>query len=214
LGRISRVRNSSSFQRKSGRKRPRSISLIVCEGETEQQYFEAARVHFGLSTAQIVLAENTEGSAPISVVECAAKRCAEAGGYEHVFCVFDRDTHESFERARSKVIALATRQQKPLPIKAIISVPCFEFWVLLHFERTDRPFPLCQDVLARIRLPANMPNYLKADSATMQQLMARVETAIANAQWLERRAADTNFDPYTSIHHLLRHFEAVARQEP
>jgi len=185
--------------------------LIVCEGESEQEYFEAARVHYGLSTAEIVLAENTEGSAPISVVKCAAKRCAEEGGYEHVYCVFDRDTHESFHRARLKVDGLATRKNKPLPIKAIISVPCFELWVLLHFERTDAPLEQCSDAHARVR--RYMPNYLKANAATMRLLMAQVDTAIANATWLEQRAANNNYDPYTLIHHLLRHFEVVAGQE-
>jgi hypothetical protein len=156
------------------------------------------------------LAENTEGPAPISVVTFAEKRCAEAGGYEHVFCVFDRDEHESFDRARSRVTTLSLRTKKPLPIKAIISNPCFEFWVLLHFERTDAPFERCDSALASVR--THMANYLKADSATMRQLMDRVGTAIENAKWLEDRAENNNYNPYTSIHHVLNHFQDVARQ--
>lgn len=60
----------------------------MCEGETEQGYFEAARIHFQLTTAEVVVADNTKGAAPISVVECAEERAAEQGGYDTIFCVF------------------------------------------------------------------------------------------------------------------------------
>ena len=103
---ISKLRASGSFRRTAGRKPPRSITLIVCEGETEQEYFEAARIKYGLTTAEIILADNTIGPAPISVVECAEGKCAERGGYDKVFCVFDRDGHESFDRARKKIKTL------------------------------------------------------------------------------------------------------------
>jgi hypothetical protein len=134
---ISKLRDRGSFRRTAGQKPPRSITLIVCEGETEQEYFEAARLKYGLTTAEIVLAENTKGAAPISVVACAEEKCAERGGYDQIYCVFDRDGHESFDRARARIATLAGRKNKPLPVRDAISIPCFEFWVLLHHERTD-----------------------------------------------------------------------------
>ena len=71
MARISRPRSRSSFERKPGNRPPRSITLIVCEGETERVYFEAVRLQHGLRPAEVVVAENTLGSAPISVVACA-----------------------------------------------------------------------------------------------------------------------------------------------
>ena len=183
----------------------------MCEGETEQAYFDAARIRYGLTQAEVLLDDNTVGAAPISVVRCAEKKCAEAGGYDHVFCVFDRDGHESFARARDQVLALASRKNKPLPIKAIISVPCFELWVLLHFEKTDAPFVRCDDVVAGVR--SHMPAYVKADAVIARQLMGRLDPALGNAQWLEERAANNNYNPYTLVHHVLRHFETVAQQK-
>ncbi|MBI4493238.1 MAG: RloB domain-containing protein [Chloroflexi bacterium] len=97
---ISKLRGSESFRRTPGRKRPRSITLIVCEGETEQAYFEAARIHYGLTTAEVILAENTKGPAPISVVKCAEEKCGERGGYDRVFCIFDRDGSAARNRGR------------------------------------------------------------------------------------------------------------------
>ena len=211
MARLSKLRGSQSLQRRAGHKPPRSITLIVCEGETEQEYFEAARIRYGLTTAEVYLPSNNEGAAPISVVACAEKKCAEQGGYDHVFCVFDRDGHESFERARERVKTLSSRAHKPLPIKAIISIPCFEFWVLLHFEKTDAPFHRCDDVVQRVR--THKPDYIKADAAVARQLMQQVDTAIGNAEWVEQRAANNNYNPYTNVHHVLRHFSDVAKPE-
>ena len=212
MARISKLRDKRSFRRKPGQKRPRSITLIVCEGETESEYFAAARVRYGLTTAEVVLADNTEGSAPISVVKCDEKRSAEPGSYDKIFCVFDRNGHQSFGDARAKIVALASRKKRPLSIAEAISIPCFETWVLLHFERTDAAFVSCDEVIRRIR-EQHMANYQKADTDAAEQLMNNVDAAIANAEWLEPRAAHNNYNPYTSVHHVLRHFESVAAQD-
>ena len=209
MARISKLRGTKELQRKPGQKPPRSITLIVCEGETEQEYFKAVRIHYRLTRAEVVVAENTKGSAPISVVEYAEKKCAQPGGYDRVYCVFDRDEHESFERARDRIRGLTGRKRKPLPIEEAISIPCFEFWVLLHYERTDAPFHRCDDVKDRVR--QHIPNYEKADAPTARQLMARLDTAIASAVSLEARATGNNYNPYTSVHRVIQHLAAVAR---
>lgn len=213
MARISRLRSPASFRRKTGHKPPRSITLIVCEGETEQAYFEAARVRYGLSRAEVVVAENAEGSAPISVVVCAEQKAQEAGGYDRIFCVFDRDGHESFQRAREKIGVLATRKRKPLSITEAISIPCFELWVLLHFERSDAGFADCAAVIRRIR-EQHLPDYLKAEAHTAAQLMDHLETAVTNANWLEQRAETNAWNPYTSVHKLIRHMATVAGEGP
>ena len=209
MKRISELRGNESFRRKSGRKPPRSITLIVCEGETEQEYFDAARIKYGLTTTEIILAKNTKGSAPISVVDCAEEKYGEPGGYDCIYCVFDRDGHESFDRARSKIKALSSRKNRPLPMHEVISVPCFELWVLLHFEKMDAPFDNCDDVITRVRY--HMPGYEKADATISRQLMARIDVAIENANWLETRADENNYNPYTSVHKLLQHFATVVQ---
>ena len=208
---ISPLRDTDSLRRKPGRKAPRSVTLIVCEGETEQEYFDAARIKYELTTAEIILAENTFGPAPISVVRCAESKYAEPGSYDTIFCVFDRDGHESFDRARDRIKVLAKRKNKPLPIHEAISIPCFEYWVLLHHVRTDAPFHRCLDVMEQVR--KYIPGYEKADAAIARQLMARVEAALGNADWVESRAMDNDYNPFTSVHQVLRHFEQIANPE-
>lgn len=205
---ISQPRGSRSFRRSEGRNPPLSITLIVCEGETEQAYFEAARIRYGLTRAEVIVAPNTVGSAPKSVVQCAEKKCGERGGYDRVFCVFDRDGHESFGWARNRIAMLANRKRKALPIREAISVPCFELRVLLHHEKTDKPFTRCAEVVERVRV--RVPGYEKANATIARQLMAHLGTAVENSLWLEQRAGNNNFNPYTSVHHVIGHFAQVA----
>jgi hypothetical protein len=70
-----------------------------------------------------MIADNTKGPAPISVVECAEERAREQGGYDAIFCVFDRDGHESFDRARAKIKGLAGRSRNRLNMHEVVSVP-------------------------------------------------------------------------------------------
>lgn len=210
---ISNIRSKSAFRRRPGQREPRSITLIVCEGETEQAYFEAVRILFQLTTAEVVVADNTKGAAPISVVECAEERAAEQGGYDTIFCVFDRDGHESFDRARAKIRGLASRSRNRLNMHEVVSVPCFELWVLLHFERTDRPFQRCVDVIGQIRRE-HLNGYAKADDGVTKQLMLRVETALANARWLKGRTRIGEENPSTSVNAVMQHMKDVGSRPP
>lgn len=79
MARISKLRGINELKRRLGQKPPQSIILIVCEGETEQEYFKAVRTHYRLTGAEVVIAKNTKGSAPISVVECADAHSGDRG---------------------------------------------------------------------------------------------------------------------------------------
>ena len=205
---ISKIRRKSAFRRRPGSRDPRSITLIVCEGETEEAYFEAARIQFNLTTTEVVVAGNSRGSAPISVVEYAEERAGEQGGYDTIFCVFDRDGHESFNRARDKIRGLASRLRNRLDIREAISVPCFEVWVLLHFERTDMPFQSCLEVFTRIR-HEHLAGDQKADRRVATGLMARIDQALTHARWLEARTGLEGDNPSTSVHLLVEHLSEV-----
>jgi hypothetical protein len=125
-----------------------------------------------------------------------------------IFCVFDRDGHESYDRARDKIRGLAARARHRLNIREAISVPCFELWVLLHFERTDRPFTSCDDVVTRIRRN-HLDGYQKANDKIAEDLMSRLDTALANARWLSERAAIDDENPSTSVNGVVEHLRAV-----
>jgi len=123
--------------------------------------------------------------------------------------VSDRDGHESFAQARNRVAELRTRSENPLPIADVVSVPCFEVWVLLHFERSDAPFNRCMDVVRRIK-QKHIAGYRKTDLSIARDLMARLPSAVANSAWLAGRAQGNNNNPSTAVHALVQHLEHVA----
>ncbi|MDR0564137.1 MAG: RloB family protein [Azoarcus sp.] len=198
---ISPLRSPDSFRRTPGQKPPRSTTLIVCEGETEKCYFKklCGRDFFHLNF-HVITANTGSKSAPSNVVGCAKKE-AEKGGYDHIFCVFDRDRHTSYQQALNEISKLAKRG---LPIKPMVSIPCFELWVLLHFEKTDTPFSCCAEIVQRIS-ECHIKNYKKANDDIVDELFPRLDTAIENGEWLEKQARE---DSSTSVHRLLLHMKA------
>ena len=124
-----KAKSASEFARKKGRRARYARVLIVCEGEkTEPNYFEALKEHLELNTANVDVTGEC-GSSPVSIVEYATRRYRDehrAGApFDKVFCVFDRDTHNTYQQALDKIAAA-----KPKDIfVAITSVPCFEYWL-------------------------------------------------------------------------------------
>ncbi|VAW90082.1 hypothetical protein MNBD_GAMMA18-2000 [hydrothermal vent metagenome] len=114
--------------------------LIVCEGEkTEPHYFQELCDHYRLNSTNIEISGDC-GSAPINVVERAKElyQVEKRNGipFDRVYCVFDRDMHSTY---RSALQAVKSATPKAI-FFAINSVPCFEYWLLLHFVDTTKPF--------------------------------------------------------------------------
>ena len=113
--------------------------LIVCEGEkTEPNYFEEIRKSARIAPADIRVIPSELGTQPLRVVESAIREFSKKKAYDRVYAVFDRDDHENYANAIHKAEAqngkLKNDERKPISFCAIVSVPCFEFWLLLHFE--------------------------------------------------------------------------------
>ena len=201
------LRSRKSFQRRQGKRLPRAVTLIVCEGQTERAYFDALRQRLRLTNAE-VLFPVPAGSAPINVVDHAIEKAKESGGYDFIYCVFDRDHHESFHRALNKLRDNAKRHR----LHAIVSIPCFEYWILLHFENTDAPFEICSNVIDR--LEKHLPSYTKTDGRQIENILNRIEDALKRAQ---ERFSDPTAplgDPHTAAHYLVQHLRKIAVQEP
>jgi len=212
-----RVRNraaprasGASFRRRPGERPVKKLALIVCEGEkTEPNYFRALREHFHINTAAVRIPPNPRGSAPISVVDFAAKIYQEDGGYDRVYCVFDKDEHESYERAMQRVRGYALRKLDSIPMQAMTSVPCFEFWLLLHFTRTTRPMGRCDKVIAQLR--RYLQAYVKGGGNIVDELLPHIDDAISNGRWVSAQQAAAGTDnPSTNVHELVEALKTMA----
>ena len=95
-------------------------------------------------------------------------------------------------------------------ISVALSVICFENWVLLYFERTNRFFRKCDDVIRYIK-DQHFNTYAKNTNCYVA-LRSKIENAIENAKWLmkqnkndiDRGEKITSLSAYTDVHLLVR----------
>jgi hypothetical protein len=181
----------------------------VCEdGKLTPTYLRALCVHLRINSASVSIPAN-RGSAPISVVDFAAEKSKQDGGYDQVFCVFDRDGHESYARALQAAARYAKRRADPIPMRALVSVPCFEFWLLLHFERTTKPMRSCDEVVKH--LARHVPGYTKGADGIIDVVLPHTDRAVANAKWVRaQQKASGSVNPLTHLDELIDHLQKIA----
>ena len=204
---MARRRPRKPSKRQLQKREPYNRVLIVCEGsKTEPLYFREIRKRYRLSLANVAVVN--EGSAPKSVVETALdhqiRELNLGEKYDDVFCVFDRDEHPSFEEACA--VAKANK------LKLARSWPCFEFWLLLHFRYTRKPYVRSGNMSPAddcVRdLKRHLPNYEKAQRGLFQDLEIHLEDAKANAQKTITDSKNTNDpNPSTEIHSLVDYLQ-------
>lgn len=207
---MARYRTRQSLNRRGPRREPYDRVLIVCEGEkTEPNYLNELISQWRLSSANIRVTGDG-GSDPGSVVEYAIKLFEASPDYDRVYCVIDRDSHATYAKAveRVKQKTLVRREGKRklgnAHFEAIVSVPCFEYWIFLHFEYSTAPMARFADVLPKLRRISELSNYDKGIHGLFALTEPKLETAIANANRANRAADEANTDnPTTQIPGLI-----------
>lgn len=204
-------------RRKSSRKSYDRI-LVVCEGsKTEPNYLRELIDYLKLSSANVEVDGNS-GSSPISVVRHAKRRYREEKEkgdlYDRVFCVFDKDTHASYSQAISELV-----KSRPSGVfHAVSSVPCFEYWLLLHFEFSTQPYVVSGGASACAHLTVDlrgyMPDYAKGDEGVFKDLMNKTDQAIENSKRALGQAVASGTDnPTTRVHELVEYLYQLRNQD-
>jgi len=201
--------------RRKAQRQPAESLLIVCEGsKTEPLYLREIRQQLRLPSANVQVQPAAYGTEPLRIIEYAERLFIEgqralgihARSFDRVVVVFDRDEHQTYHAALQRVAALEGRlendERVKIPFEAVVSVPCFELWLLLHFD--DVFAPLHRDeALARLR--AHVAGYAKGQGSHWAVTRDRLEVATARANALVA-AGHTAYDgtqPYTNMHELV-----------
>jgi len=207
-------RKAELLRRRRAMKEPYDVILIVCEGEkTEPNYFTELKKAFRLSNANVRICGR--GSDPLSVVNFAIETFQREPEFDRVYCVFDHDRHTTYHIALDKV--KRTRLGKGSKIFAIPSVPCFEFWLLLHFIYTTRPFdvPPGDSICSRVieELKKYLPAYQKGDQDIFNNIQDRLDNAITNASRVQQFHQTSGTDnPSTLVHSLVEYLRDLKKQ--
>lgn len=208
-----KAKTAEKLQRRKAIRRRYDKVLIVCEGEkTEPLYFNELKDHYELDTADVKVSGDC-GSDPISVVNHGKKLYQQEidnreEPFDRVFCVFDKDQHSTYEDALSKISAM-----KPYGIfTAVTSVPCFEIWVLMHFNYSTAPFTSSGKKSSGTRALEEVkkywPNYSKGKGGSFQYLLEHIGRAEANSKNLITYAEQNKTDnPTTMIHTLVSYLQ-------
>ena len=207
-------RRAELLRRRRAMKAPYDVVLIVCEGaKTEPNYFTELKNAFRLSNANVRICGR--GSDPLSVVDFAIETFRREPEFDRVYCVFDRDRHTTYSAAIDKV--KRTRLGKGSKIFAIPSVPCFEFWLLLHFTYTTKPFdaPAGDSVCAGVikELKKHLPAYRKGQQNIFYKMQDRLDSTITNTRRVEQFHQTSGTDnPSTCVHSLVEYLRDLKKE--
>jgi len=184
--------------------------LILCEDEKSSKlYFESfkkdEKLKRELSSVDIEVVHPKDHS-PVGLVtkakEKKKKAKRERNPYDEIWIVLDKDHHANMEKA----IDMANANK----INVALSTICFEYWVLLHFERTTKPFIKCEDVIKYIK--KNHFNDYEKNTNCYLALKDKIQFAIKNAKWLLKQVKIdldtgkkiTDLSAYTNVHLLVK----------
>jgi hypothetical protein len=166
--------------KKSGHKSLNS-AWVFCEGKTEYNYFLQFRAIERIRGLQIepIICEDKN---IVGLIEYTRdyikhhKRDFLKG--DLIFYVFDRDrnTNEDFKKAKDNV-------EHP-DIQLILSNPCFEFWIISHYELIYDPV---YTELLKKKLLKHLGSYKKNDRDIYKNTREYIETAIDNSKKIYQR---------------------------
>lgn len=188
--------------------------LIVCEGakdRSENSYFKAL----------IKDRRNPDNRMDICVVDTkkntARELVKEAKGLketarDQVWAVFDKDGYtlhaQAFDQAKANGIHIA------------FSSICFEYWILLHFSDTTRPFVNCSELVKFMEKECGY-RYDKADQQTYERTKVSIAIAKTNAARCRKYQTGCNatetpvyeLNPYTNVDELVVAIEEFSATE-
>jgi hypothetical protein len=175
-----RRRKRSDLERRKPTIEPRERILIVCEGDkTEPYYFLGLRERLRLSAVEVRVCGEECDSAARNVVDYAVTlldgvKVSESSLFDMVWCVVD------VEIPIAPTLPAAINRAKAYDISVALSNPCFEYWYILHFEKTAHRMQSNKEVIRYLR--RHMPNYAKNDPKVIDLVYPNVDAAIARAR--------------------------------
>lgn len=183
----------------------KSKVLILCEGLTEKNYFNAMKEDLGLPKTIAVNVFQSNKVDCKGVVEEAIKK-AKREGFEEIFVVFDHDNQPK----RDEAFKLALDKN----ITVIFSSICFEAWYLFHFRNSTRTFTSEEALERELKKCSGMGDYEKNDFKHYSILKDKLPTAKLytenNRASVIQNNPDTeifNLNPYTNVDELVLFLE-------
>lgn len=200
-------------RRKTKGKKVKKRVLILCEGQTERNYFQALKESpeykkaLSAVTTQVLTAKHSTPEQIVQEAEKIEKAEDRAGNpYDKIWLVFDHDNHPHRRTAYDQAI----RGGFSVCFNAI----SFEMWLLLHFEHSARSFPDAGQLIGVLK--PHYPDFDKAKSNDYANLKGRLPTAMERAPRLRTQIQSqqlprhqTDFNPWTEVDLLIDYLNSL-----
>ena len=178
---------TSNKKRKKKVYQKKKKNYIDCnrrKNKTEKTYFQEFNKH--LKNCNIVFS-NGNNTDPVKIVNdainTAESKDIESENGDLLYAVFDTDFNKILQ------IETARKLARKNDIEIILSNPCFEIWLLLHFRYSTRGYHSNNEVLNE--LCNHWPEYCK-NIDSFQYLQDRCKSAIENARKLKKFCLEMN----------------------
>jgi hypothetical protein len=204
-----KAKSARDLRRGLPTREPYDRILIVCEGKkTEPNYFHEIRQEGRISTVHICISPSQLGTQPLQVVNSAVALFHEKKrAFEKVFAVFDRDDHSTYNNAINRAESLSSNgdlindEGKQATFKAIVSVPCFELWLLLHYANIQSYFHR-REILHQLQ--THITNYEKGQNGLYKLTQDFLPKATERAENLRNRfSCLPGEEAYTDVDELV-----------
>jgi hypothetical protein len=174
------------------REQKKSILIALEDEKSSRLYFEALKREVR-SNRIVVIAEHA-GSAPKSVIEAAKKAKNDrelmfqkdiADRFDEVWVVFD--TEGPGNKLRNRQARDAIEQARQLKFHTSVSNPCFEYWLILHFEYFVSP--IADSAEACKRLKKHIQDYHKNRECYLST-RSKLKTAIIHSKRVRKERCE------------------------
>jgi hypothetical protein len=180
---------------------------VVGDGVTEKIYFDQLKETEQIKDVVIkpeLPAKSLKGGTFKKAIKAAQSLVED--GYNHVYCLIDFDTvlSENSLGEFAQEVARVNKQK----ITIYINNPCFEVWLLMHYEKTGRVFndcdAVCTTIAKYIRDYCKNQQYLRRKNLYTLLKPYLESHAIPNAKFLENRREEkgTRYPRERSINFL------------
>lgn len=123
-------------RRRNGRKRQAKRTIfIVTNGEvTEKRYLDELKQRALKRISNVAITVKVVPGEPVSVLKKLANPQSDTSAYDEVWFIFDEDGQD-----RSDIYAeCARRSSRRQNWYAVVTRPCFEAWLVAHYEQVGR----------------------------------------------------------------------------
>ncbi len=202
----SRKTTAHTLKRKVATRRPRKTLVVFCEGErTEPEYLDALKRQPSVrDVAAVDLRVETGqgGSVPRTLVALAtaarSRAIDEEAEIDEFWCVFDVEWPRNHPGLKE-----AVQQARANNIKLAVSNPCFELWLILHFQ--DHAAWLDNNEARRLRRQLDGSSDKGLDAAKYMPFTAYAARRAAelDRRHLQNSTVFPHDNPSSSMHRLL-----------